>query len=148
MTTSYPIVDSLPVGFRFRPTDEELVNHYLKNKLLGNDSSVIAEVDFCKFEPWELPAISMIKSHDPEWFFLCPRDYKYAKSKKINRATKCGFWKPTGKDRNIKIRGTNNVIGTKKTLVYYKGRAPHDVKTNWVMHEYDNVTFEDNQDLA
>jgi hypothetical protein len=57
MTTSYPILDFLPVGFRFRPTDEELISHYLKNKLLGNDSfvnNVIAEVDFCKFEPWEL----------------------------------------------------------------------------------------------
>ncbi|GAU40238.1 hypothetical protein TSUD_219480 [Trifolium subterraneum] len=47
-------------------------------------------------------------------------------------ATKYGFWKPTEKDSNIKIRGTNNVIGTKKTLVYYKGRAPHDVKNHEV----------------
>jgi hypothetical protein len=76
---------------------------------------------------------------------LCPREYKYAKSKRINRATKGGFWKPTGKDRKIKIRGTKNVVGIKKTLVYYERRAPDNVKTNYVMHEYDNVTFEDNQ---
>ncbi|WJX92383.1 hypothetical protein P8452_74031 [Trifolium repens] len=148
MTTSYTILDFLPVGFRFRPTDEELVNHYLKNKLLGNDyivNNVIAEVDFCKFEPWELKDVSMIKSDDREWFFLCPYDYKYPNSKRFNRKTKCGFWKPTGRDRNIKIRGTSKISGIKKTLVYYQNHVPNDVKTNWIMHEYHDVTFKENQ---
>lgn len=52
--------EAAPVGFRFRPTDEELVGHYLKHKLLGNDSmvhNIIAEVDVCMFEPWDLPGI-------------------------------------------------------------------------------------------
>ncbi|XP_045789452.1 NAC domain-containing protein 69-like [Trifolium pratense] len=147
MTTSLPILNFLPVGFRFRPTDEELVNHYLKNKLLGNDyivNNVLAEVDVCKFEPCELPAVSVIKSVDPEWFFLSPCDYKYAKSKRFNRATKFGFWKATGIDRKIKIRGTNKIIGIKKTLVYYHGRIP-GVKSNWVIHEYHDVTLEENK---
>lgn len=58
MSSTVPILDFMPVGFRFRPTDEELVGHYLKNKLLGNDPmihNIIAEVDVCKFEPWDLP---------------------------------------------------------------------------------------------
>lgn len=91
-----------------------------------------------------LSGFSVIKSDDPEWFFFSPRDYKYAKSKRFNRATKYGFWKATGNDRNIKVRGTDKVIGTKKTLVYYKGRVP-GVKTNWVIHEYHAVNFEDAQ---
>nr|QSD99817.1 NAC family transcription factor [Melilotus albus] len=148
MTTLFPpTLDCVPVGFRFRPTDEELVNYYLKNKLLGNDSivnNVIAEVDVCKFEPCDLPACSVIKSDDPEWFFMCPLEYKYAKSKRISRKTKNGFWKATGKDRNIKVRGTNNVIGIKKTLVYYYGSVP-GVKSYWVIHEYHATTFDDNQ---
>lgn len=53
--------DSLPVGYRFHPTHEELVGHYLNHKLLGDDDSkvnnIIAEVDICKFEPWDLPGV-------------------------------------------------------------------------------------------
>ena len=49
--------ESLPLGFRFSPTDEELINHYLRLKNEGRDSEVqfIPEVDFNKYEPWELP---------------------------------------------------------------------------------------------
>ncbi|KAI4355334.1 hypothetical protein L6164_004116 [Bauhinia variegata] len=137
------ILENMPLGFRFRPTDEELVNHYLKLKVLGDNSRVriIREVDICKFEPWDLPALSEVKSDDPEWFFFSPRDLKYSNSNRANRTTKAGFWKATGKDRNVKIRGTNNVIGTKKTLVFYKGRVPHGVKTNWIIHEYHATIF-------
>lgn len=52
-------MESLPLGFRFRPTDEELINHYLRLKINGRDSEVqvIPEVDVCKLEPWDLPGI-------------------------------------------------------------------------------------------
>lgn len=51
---------SMPIGYRFRPTDEELVSHYLNHKLLGNDAivtNVIADVDFLGSAPWDLPGI-------------------------------------------------------------------------------------------
>lgn len=49
----------LPPGFRFHPTDEELVVHYLKKKAASAPLpvSIIAEVDLYKFDPWELPGI-------------------------------------------------------------------------------------------
>lgn len=48
---------NLPPGFRFHPTDEELVVHYLKKKAASAPLpvAIIAEVDLYKFDPWELP---------------------------------------------------------------------------------------------
>lgn len=47
----------LPPGFRFHPTDEELISHYLYKKVMDTDFSAIAigEVDLNKSEPWDLP---------------------------------------------------------------------------------------------
>jgi hypothetical protein len=47
----------LPPGFRFHPTDEEIISHYLAHKALNHRfvSGVIGEVDLNKCEPWDLP---------------------------------------------------------------------------------------------
>jgi hypothetical protein len=48
---------NLPPGFRFHPTDPELVVHYLCRKVAGQPQpvNIIAEVDLYKFDPWDLP---------------------------------------------------------------------------------------------
>lgn len=124
----------LPPGFRFHPTDEELITHYLRPKVVNSFFSAIAigEVDLNKVEPWDLPWKA--KLGEKEWYFFCVRDRKYPTGLRTNRATKAGYWKATGKDKEI-FKG-KSLVGMKKTLVFYKGRAPKGVKTNWVMHEY------------
>ncbi|EXB31943.1 NAC domain-containing protein 100 [Morus notabilis] len=124
----------LPPGFRFHPTDEELITHYLSPKVLNNrfSATAIGEVDLNKCEPWDLPWRA--KMGEKEWYFFCQRDRKYPTGLRTNRATEAGYWKATGKDKEI--YKAKSLVGMKKTLVFYKGRAPRGEKSNWVMHEY------------
>ncbi|XP_010931442.1 NAC domain-containing protein 2 [Elaeis guineensis] len=127
---------SLPPGFRFHPTDEELIQHYLRNRVasLPCPVSIIAEVDIYKFDPWDLPVKAMFG--DREWYFFSPRDRKYPNGIRPNRAAASGYWKATGTDKPIVSSKGNENIGVKKALVFYKGRPPKGVKTGWIMHEY------------
>ncbi|KAK1318519.1 NAC transcription factor NAM-B2 [Acorus calamus] len=129
----------LPPGFRFHPTDEELILHYLKNRVTSTATpcpvpNIIAEVDIYKFDPWNLPAKAMFG--DREWYFFSPRDRKYPNGLRPNRAAASGYWKATGTDKPIISTGNSEIIGVKKALVFYKGKPPKGTKTNWIMHEY------------
>ncbi|XP_021279677.1 NAC domain-containing protein 62-like isoform X2 [Herrania umbratica] len=121
------------VGYRFHPSDKELIDHYLWNKALDRDSAVqaIGEItgDLCDYEPERLPGFSVRRSNDQVWYLFCRRHY----NKRVKRTTKLGFWKLTGRHRQIKA---NVGIGTKKTLVFYEGRVSKGKWTPWVIHEY------------
>ncbi|KAJ0985369.1 hypothetical protein J5N97_003725 [Dioscorea zingiberensis] len=127
---------SLPPGFRFFPTDEELIVHYLSKRAVSLPCPVpiIAEVDIYKFDPWDLPAKAIFG--DREWYFFTPRDRKYPNGVRPNRAAVSGYWKATGTDKQIHATIDKKYIGVKKALVFYKGKPPKGQKTSWIMHEY------------
>ncbi|CAM0910541.1 unnamed protein product [Alopecurus aequalis] len=129
----------LPPGFRFHPTDEELITYYLLRKVLDGSFSgarAIAEIDLNKCEPWELQDKACKATGEKEWYFYSLRDRKYPTGLRTNRATGAGYWKATGKDREIRSARSGALVGMKKTLVFYRGRAPKGQKTQWVMHEF------------
>ena len=154
-------------GFRFHPTDEELVMYYLKRKMYRKRLTVnaIGFVDVYKIEPDDLPGNwsisnsclcflslfffifgslkvyiftgtgqSVLKTGDRQWFYFTPRSRKYPNAARSGRGTATGYWKATGKDRVIVYNSRS--VGLKKTLVFYRGRAPTGERTDWVMHEY------------
>ncbi|XP_021866695.2 NAC domain-containing protein 21/22 isoform X2 [Spinacia oleracea] len=120
----------LPPGFRFHPRDDELVCDYLIKKWNGCESPLLTVLDLNKCEPWDIPGCVGGK----DWYFYNQRDRKYATGLRTNRATASGYWKATGKDRPVVRRGS--LVGMRKTLVFYQGRAPKGKKTDWVMHEF------------
>ena len=154
----------VPPGFRFHPTEEELLNYYLRKKVACEeiDLDVIRDVDLNKLEPWDIQGdfficctygILLQTFSDPrsfkyihtekcrigttpqnDWYFFSHKDKKYPSGTRTNRATAAGFWKATGRDKVI--YASCERIGMRKTLVFYKGRAPHGQKSDWIMHEY------------
>ncbi|KAF8018238.1 hypothetical protein BT93_H3204 [Corymbia citriodora subsp. variegata] len=133
----------VPPGFRFHPTEEELVGYYLSRKInsIKMDIDVIAEIDLYKMEPWDIEGRCKLGYEEQsEWYFFSHKDKKYPTGTRTNRATAAGFWKATGRDKAVLSK--NKIIGMRKTLVFYRGRAPNGRKTDWIMHEYRLQTSE------
>ncbi|KAI3841834.1 hypothetical protein MKX03_032171 [Papaver bracteatum] len=123
----------LPPGFRFHPTDEELVVQYLRRKvfLCPLPASIIPEIDVSKSDPWDLPG-----DWEQERYYFSTREAKYRNGNRTNRATGSGYWKATGLDKQILVSKGNVIVGMKKTLVFYRGKPPNGTRTDWIMHEY------------
>lgn len=135
-------LNCLPPGFRFHPTDEELVCYYLRRKFSNSKSksepvylNAITDIDLYKYEPSDLAARACFQGGDRQWFFFTEGNRKkYPNGSRKNRATEGGYWKTTGKDRPVLSKGV--IVGMKKTLVFHRRRSPRAERTSWVMHEY------------
>ncbi|KAK3421333.1 hypothetical protein EUGRSUZ_G01984 [Eucalyptus grandis] len=138
-------MEQFQVGYRFSPTEEELINDHLMRKVLGyTDHCIVPELeDFYAWDPWDLPRvhqgeflspsqISNVPSDGWDWYFLCPSPYLAQNSERIKRKTSSGNWKITSQRDEIKTRDTRVLIGSKRILTFYKNR----VKTGWILHEY------------
>nr|AGV29487.1 putative NAC domain class transcription factor [Tamarix hispida] len=145
----------LPVGFRFRPTDEELMVHYLRRKArsLPLPASIIPELDVFHSDPWSLPG----DLSEKRYYFW---KKKLNSNRKIYYETSSGYWKCNNSSRrkgkqivasiSEQINYDNNhgnpvVIGTRKMWTFhrYRGRqtatssaAARTSKTRWVFHEF------------
>ncbi|CAH2057574.1 unnamed protein product [Thlaspi arvense] len=127
-------------GFRFYPTEEELISFYLHNKLHGNRQdldSVIPVLCIYEFNPSDLPQLAGERCrNDPEqWFFFIPRLERELMGRRPTRLTPAGYWKAAGSRRYV-YSLDNRAIGIKRDMVFYLGRFPTGRKTEWKMNEY------------
>ncbi|XP_043693179.1 NAC domain-containing protein 2-like [Telopea speciosissima] len=127
--------NSFPPGFRFRPFDHELIDHYLKKKVMKQPLPMnqIREVQLYNHNPQDL-AEKYPPNGEKEWYFFTPRDRKYRNGNRPKRAAGNGYWKATGADTEIYSKG--QLVGFRKALVFYIGKAPKGEKSNWIMHEF------------
>ncbi|OWM82549.1 NAC domain-containing protein 90-like [Punica granatum] len=134
----------LPPGYRFYPTEEELVQFYLQKKLDGMNADlnrildrVIPTLDIYEFNPWDLPQFAgeVCQGDTEQWFFFIPRKDSEARGGRPRRLTTFGYWKATGSPGCV-YSSSNRIVGLKRTMVFYKGRAPNGSKTEWKMNEY------------
>ncbi|KAG6632792.1 NAC domain-containing protein 83-like [Carya illinoinensis] len=128
-------VARLPPGFRFQPTDEELVFNYLKNKVFSCPlpASIIPDqIKVWEYDPWDLPS----GNWEQDMYFFSHKEAKYQNSNRTKRTTNSGYWKATGSDKKIVSSKRDSVMGMKKTLVFYRGKPSQGFKSDWIMHEY------------
>jgi len=134
-------------GFRFHPTEQELVGFYLKRMVQGrlHNFNFIPVLDLYRYDPWDLSSFSSLGER--EMFFFVPRDERCQNNRgRPNRMTASGYWKATGSDRSVHDDNAK-CIGLKKTLVFYRGRAPRGQKTDWIMNEYRLPDYSGNDKL-
>ncbi|GMI93958.1 hypothetical protein HRI_003065100 [Hibiscus trionum] len=119
----------MPIGFRFHPTDEELVVHYLKTKALclPLPASVIPEFDVLQTDPWSLPG----DLKENKYFFSTRNG-----NKKRKRVAGSGYWKPIGKEKPILASGTNEIVGMRKALIFCENKCSNGTETSWLLLQY------------
>ncbi|KAL0429632.1 UNVERIFIED_CONTAM: NAC domain-containing protein 83 [Sesamum radiatum] len=124
----------LPPGFRFQPTDEELVFQYLARKTFSHPLPplLIPEIDVSAFDPWELPG----NTEQDKYFFSNKEGSTRRNGDRISRGTCSGHWKATGSTKWIICSKRMPIVGIRKSLVFYKGKNPRACRTDWIMHEY------------
>ncbi|WMV35202.1 hypothetical protein MTR67_028587 [Solanum verrucosum] len=130
----------IPPGFKFCPSDEEILQYYLLRHVTRNyiPPEIIPLVDLYECNPDHLPGVNM----DGEYtYFFTKRDRKYVNGKKNTaRVTRdgIGYWKSTSKKTTV-FAQDGSELGKKTTLKYhFKNSAGGkvDIPAEWIMHEY------------
>ncbi|KAK3120143.1 hypothetical protein QOZ80_9AG0682370 [Eleusine coracana subsp. coracana] len=127
----------MPPGYKFIPSDEDIVVRYLRCRALNQPlpSAFITDKDILNHNPWDL-----LPEGASEKYFFHHRVLRWATGTRWKRATKDGFWKASGKEVPIYCSGGRSriqlLVGLKRTQVFYIGKAPAGQRTNWVMDEY------------
>ncbi|CAG7905512.1 unnamed protein product [Brassica rapa] len=127
-----------PPGYRFVPTDAEIIYYYLKPFSPDNKKSwpnlPIHHANIYESNPQQLTA-EYKKGNLTEWFFISERTKIKTNGQKQKRVDhNGGYWHSKAVTKKIKVK--KDVVGYKTTLNYFVGKQPNGERTNWLMQEY------------
>eukprot|EP00257_Ricinus_communis_P002976 XP_002514683.2 NAC transcription factor 32 [Ricinus communis] len=141
------ILSKIPPGYRFLPTDEELITDYLMKKVCYEPlpPHVIPEIDDTELHSKAPSSLVTFSCGEREWYFFIHegeafpgRHQKEKKSKGSSRTVGDGkgFWKANGKEQPI-CNSDGKVFAFKIHLTYFSGSSPGNArKTHWKMEKY------------
>ncbi|KAF0895065.1 hypothetical protein E2562_006777 [Oryza meyeriana var. granulata] len=140
---SIPMVNSttihLPTGFRFRPTEDELIINYLYPRAIhvALPCEIITDINILHHNPWDI--VLEVVEREKEKYFFTRKEVKYPGGRRSNRVTGDGFWKAAGSEVPIYYNpggATDDVlVGMRRTLVFHYGKSQSAERTEWAMRE-------------
>ncbi|XP_044465409.1 NAC domain-containing protein 41-like [Mangifera indica] len=126
----------IPTGFRFNPTDEELIE-ILQRKVSGQEMSLhdhfIDERNVYELDPQDLEWDHKVVLSDNERYCY------YIRETDSREVSGRGWWRATGHVK--KIYSKNLPVGYRRPLTFLRftdneRKRKNAFKTNWIMHEY------------
>ncbi|KAF3338112.1 NAC domain-containing protein 41 [Carex littledalei] len=131
----------LPTGFRFVPSDEEIVLLYLSKKVQSlpmlplPESSVMPEIQIAQFDPWNLPGDD---HEDVKFFYTREEPEMMQRGMRMKRVCVAGLWRERGEEP-ILSPYARDVIAMKRTYTFERTggqRTANRPRATWTMHEY------------
>ncbi|KAI3918689.1 hypothetical protein MKX01_042009 [Papaver californicum] len=128
---------NVPPGFRFHPTEEELVDYYLRNKISSRriDLNVIKDVDLYKIEPWDL---------QEGWVVCKVFKKKIAMTRMENEHDSPSYWY----DENVTFMPADNIDERPKTFAQietsFLNHNPYFCKKEIDSQSYHNIPHDPN----
>ncbi|KAM1341574.1 hypothetical protein ACFX2F_006008 [Malus domestica] len=127
--------NGMPLGFRFHPTDQELISFFPYNRVLRREycENLIYEFDlFGKTPPWVVwenfggPGLQ-----DQDLYFFC--QLKPRSQARIKREIDAGGTWSQSNSKPVKNLQNEKAIGKKRNLRYEKEGCEHD--GDWLLEE-------------
>ncbi|XP_048538120.1 NAC domain-containing protein 2-like [Triticum urartu] len=140
-----------PPGFRFRPSDDELIRYYLLPKLQGRGHApnrAIIEHNVYQCHPDELTGKYRGRGEGKSFYFLSPRVRRYDNGDRPRRDTDDGRgrWKvSTGKKdmgEEKKVAGDGTTRYCMSVLNYFESPRGGGRKSEWLMRELTVPAYE------
>ncbi|CAN4115454.1 unnamed protein product [Withania somnifera] len=132
----HDLITQLPPGYRFVPTDEELLKHYLANKVHYQPFPALLVEDIHAKEFYKKSPDTLVKNMctEEEWYFFIHQD-EYFRGDIVQIrivGNEIGVWQCFGKEFPI-YNAEGDLVGFKVNFKYYSKSAK---KNKWTMEKY------------